>query len=217
MSCETPPSRPVLRVLLRQPPLLSYTRLRYIEDDEHEVVWVRLRPQKLPRKYACIVIACIYHPPKADNGSRKEYMITSLYSIVRCYPECGIILTGDFNQPRDSLLRVHYEYAPLVNMATRNGAILDKIWSNMSPVYAHPAVLSELGSSDHRMVLLVLSSYPTFGPAEITLSVFYGMASVLLLIVLLEHVLNHQSAGCRLGTLEDFVYGQTKMAPFRDS
>ena len=46
-------------------------------------------------------------------------------------------------------------------MATRNGAILDKIWSNMSPVYAHPAVLSELGSSDHRMVLLVPSSYPT--------------------------------------------------------
>ena len=51
--------------------------------------------------------------------------------------------------------------AQLVNLATRNCAILDKIWSNMSPVYAHPAVLSELGSSDHGMVLLVPSSYPT--------------------------------------------------------
>ena len=67
----------------------------------------------------------------------------------------------DFNQLRDSFLRVHYGYAQLVNVVTRNGAILDKIWSNMSPVYAHPAVLSELGSSDHRMVLLVPSSYPT--------------------------------------------------------
>ena len=131
------------------------------KDDEHDVLWVRIRPQKLPKQYSCIIIACIYHPPKADNGSMREYMTTSLDSILRCYPECGIILTGDFNQLRDSFLRVHYEYAQLVNVATRNGAILDKIWSIMSPVYAHPAVLSELGSFDHRMVLLVPSSYPT--------------------------------------------------------
>ena len=141
---------------------MVFTRLRYIEDDENEVLWVRLRPQKLPRKYPSIIIACIYHPPKADNGSMREYMITNLDSILRCYPECGIILTGDFNQLRDSFLLVHYGYVQLVNMATRNGAILDKIWSNMSPVYAHPAVLSEVGSSDHRMVLHVPSSYPTF-------------------------------------------------------
>ena len=63
-------------------------------------------------------------------------MITSLDTIVSCYPECGIILTGDLNQLRDSFLRVHYGYAQLVNVATRNGAILDKIWSYMSPLYA---------------------------------------------------------------------------------
>ena len=89
---------------------MVYTRLRYIEDDEQGVLWVRLRPQKLPRKYSCIIIACIYHPPKADNGSMREYRIISLDSNLRCYPECGIILTGDFNQLRDSFLRVHYEY-----------------------------------------------------------------------------------------------------------
>ena len=57
---------------------MVYTRLRHIEDDEHDVLWVRVRPQKLPRKYSCIIIACIYLPPKADNGSMREYMITSL-------------------------------------------------------------------------------------------------------------------------------------------
>ena len=115
-----------------------YTRLRYIEDDEHDVLCVRLSPQKLPRKYSCISIACIYHPHKADNGSMREYVITSLDSILRCYPECGIILIGDFNQLRDSFVCVHYGYAQLVNMATRNVAILYKIWSSMSPIYAHP-------------------------------------------------------------------------------
>ena len=56
-----------------------------------------------------------------------------------------------------------------MNIATRNGAILDKIWSNMSTAYAHPAVLSELGSSDHRVVLLVPSSYPTLDTGMIRL------------------------------------------------
>ena len=43
----------------------------------------------------------------------------------------------------------------LVKTATRNFAILDKMWSNMSPVYGFPSVIGELGTSDHKMVLLV--------------------------------------------------------------
>ena len=105
-------------------------------------------------------------------------MITSLDTIVSCYPECGIILTGDFNQLRDSFLRVHYGYAQLVNVATRNGAILDKIWSNMSPVYAHPAWFSELGTSDHMMVLLVPSSYPTLDTGMIQNRVIRRMGDI---------------------------------------
>ena len=57
-------------------------------------------------------------------------MITSLNSMLRCYLEFVIILTGDFNQLGDSFLRVHYGYAQLVNVVTRNGAMLDKILSN---------------------------------------------------------------------------------------
>ena len=57
-----------------------------LKEDEHEVLWVRIRPHKLPKQYSCIIIACIYHPPNADNGSMREYMTTSLDSILRCYP-----------------------------------------------------------------------------------------------------------------------------------
>ena len=39
-----------------------YDRLHDIEDDEHEVLWIRLKPKKLQIKYSCIIIACIYHP-----------------------------------------------------------------------------------------------------------------------------------------------------------
>ena len=60
----------------------------------------------------------------------------------------------DFNQLRDMFLRTQYGFAQLVNTATRNSAILDKLWTNMDPVYDTPAVLDTLGTSDHRMVLL---------------------------------------------------------------
>ena len=48
---------------------LVYDRLHDIVDVEPEVLWIRLKPKKLPRKYSCIIIECIYHPPCADNGS----------------------------------------------------------------------------------------------------------------------------------------------------
>ena len=133
---------------------VPYDRLLDIEDNEHEVMWIRLRLHKLPRRFASIVIACIYHPPNSDNSNMREYIIATLDGILRRHPDCGIILIGDFNQLRDMFLRTQYGFAQLVNTATRNSAILDKLWTNMEPVYDTPAVLDTLGTSDHRMVLL---------------------------------------------------------------
>ena len=84
----------------------------------------------------------------------REYIIATLDGILRRHPDCGIILIGDFNQLHDMFLRTQYGFAQLVNTATRNSAILDKLWTNMDPVYDTPAVLDTIGTSDHRMVLL---------------------------------------------------------------
>ena len=72
-----------------------------------------------------------------------------------------IILTGDFNQFQDKFLRSHYGYVQMVNNPTRNNAVLDKIWTNMAAVYEKPVVLSELGTSDHNMVLLSPACNPS--------------------------------------------------------
>ena len=127
---------------------VAYDRLVDIEDDVHEVMWIRMRLHKLPRKFSSIVIACIYHPLNSDNSSIREYLIATLDGILRCHPDCGIILTSDFNQLRDMFLRTQYGFAQ------RNSAILDKLWTNMDSVYDTPVVLDTLGRSDHRMVLL---------------------------------------------------------------
>ena len=47
------------------------------------------------------------------------------------------------------------------------------------------------------------------------LSVFWGTASVLLLIMLLGHVLNPNPPGAPWAPLRNFFYRQNKMAPFR--
>ena len=65
---------------------VAYDRLVDIEDDVHEVMWIRMRLHKLPRKFSSIVIACIYHPPNSDNSSMREYLIATLDGILRCHP-----------------------------------------------------------------------------------------------------------------------------------
>ena len=156
---------------------MVYTRLRYIEDDEHEVLWVRLRPQKLPRKYSCIIIACMYHPPKADNGSRREYMITSLDSLLRCYPECGIIVTGDFNQLRDSFL-----YACIMDM--RNWSTLPRVmvpfWTKYGPI--------------SRLYMLTLLCYPNWD--HLTTGWFYSSLQAIIHWTRHDSDQSNQTYGC---------------------
>ena len=51
-----------------------YDRLHDIEDDEHEVLWISLKPKK--------ILVYYYHPPGADNGWLREYLITSLDTVL---------------------------------------------------------------------------------------------------------------------------------------
>ena len=96
------------------------------------------------------------HLPSAQLGQQQYARVFNRHTRwhFEMPPDCGIILTGDFNQLHDMFLRTQYGFAQLVNTATRNSAILDKLWTNMDSVYDTPVVLDTLGRSDHRMVLL---------------------------------------------------------------
>ena len=84
----------------------------------------------------------------------REHIIKSIDAVIRKHPDCGIIITGDFNQLNDNFLKTHYRFVQIVNVGTRGNSVLDKIWTNMDNVYMSPVTLSELGTSDHNMVLL---------------------------------------------------------------
>ena len=45
--------------------------------------------------------------------------VTCVASVIRKHSECGVIITGDFNQMNDSFLETHYKFSQIVKVATR--------------------------------------------------------------------------------------------------
>ena len=108
---------------------IDYERLSDLEDNENEVIWVKLKPKRLPRYFSCIILANV------DNLAMRDYIVNCIDIMIRKHPDCGgVIIAGDFNQLRDNFFKSHYGFVQLVNKPTRNMAILDTILTNMESV-----------------------------------------------------------------------------------
>ena len=86
---------------------LMYKRLNDMEFHALEVLWIKVMPKEMPRKFSCILLACIYDTPKTDYLKIRDHLITSIDTVMRKHPECGVIITGNFNQ-RDNFMKTHY-------------------------------------------------------------------------------------------------------------
>ena len=117
---------------------LLYSRLIAYED----VIWIKVMPKRLPRTVSCILIACIYYTQQTDYLKMREHIITSIDAVIRKHPDCGLIVTGDFNQLNDNFVKTHYRFVQIVNVGTRGNAVLDKSWTNMDKLYMSPIALS---------------------------------------------------------------------------
>ena len=69
-----------------------------LHDDDYEILWLLLRPKRLPRGFSNIVVAVIYHLPTADNTTMRDHLKNSLECVEVDYLHCAIILGGDFNK-----------------------------------------------------------------------------------------------------------------------
>ena len=79
-----------------------YKRLSNLDEKELEVIWLKIMPKKLPRKFSCILIACIYFTQMTEYAKMRDHLITCVDGVIRKHPECGVIITGDFNQMNGS-------------------------------------------------------------------------------------------------------------------
>ena len=124
-----------------------------------EVLWLLYRRPLMPREISHILIGAVYHPPNGCVGPMLNHLISSMDAISRLHPSLGIILLGDFNHLPDNQLRL-YPLKQLVSSPTRQSAILDKIYTNISSWFQTATILPAVSGSDHDSVLLAPSLTP---------------------------------------------------------
>ena len=82
----------------------GFSKYRVIQElqccEEHEILWVHLRPTRLPRGYSCLVMAIVYHPDTsaANNDNIRDHLFSSLTLAESMYPNCAFMVCGDFNR-----------------------------------------------------------------------------------------------------------------------
>ena len=69
------------------------------------------------------------------------------------YPNCGILVTDDFNRLDISGLLRHFRLKQIVKVHTRKDATLDLILTNMHEYYSPPQPFAPFGLSDHNVVV----------------------------------------------------------------
>jgi len=93
-----------------------------------------------------------------------SHILSCLDTIMRDYPQAGVVVLGDFNHLRDTAdICYSYPLKQVVKVPTRKAAVLEKIYTNIDDWYDVPAVLPNIGRSDHHAIVngstLCLSSH----------------------------------------------------------
>ena len=112
-----------------------------LNHSDHEVLWANLRPKRLPRGISNIIVAVIYQPPTANDATMKDYIISSLEILEIKFPNCAIVLAGDFNKTLLPLLQFAvkvFQLKPVVDFPTRGDRILDQIFTNFTEYFSSP-------------------------------------------------------------------------------
>ena len=73
---------------------INYKRLVDMEDAELEVIWFKIMPKKMPRKFTCILLACIYFTQQTVLLQMRDHIVTCVDTVIRSHPECGVIITS---------------------------------------------------------------------------------------------------------------------------
>ena len=100
-------------------------------DVTFEVLWLTLRPPRLPRGIANVILGIVYHPPGTDCLSMIQYLYESLTLIESEFPNNGTILLGDFNKLKVSRIQNAFKLKHAVKFPTRGRNILDLILTDL--------------------------------------------------------------------------------------
>ena len=109
---------------------ISFSIVEDLADESLEVLWLNIRPHRLPRGVNNIIVGVIYHPPLASNSEMLVYLMKCLSVIESRHSNCGIILLGDINKLDTAKLKSNFDLKQTVYFPTRGRNTLDQILTN---------------------------------------------------------------------------------------
>ncbi|CAH1255574.1 Hypp1563 [Branchiostoma lanceolatum] len=139
---------------------VPHSRLADLEDDSFECLWLRIRPDRLPRGVNNLITGVLYNPPPGTPRHKPDrevisYLCQSVQSAEAKYPLSGVILMGDTNQLKYKPLCTRCGLKQVVKLPTRGQNQLDSIFTNLTKFYKEqPQHYPPLGQSDHQLLIL---------------------------------------------------------------
>ena len=128
---------------------ICFKILSVIMDDKFEVLWVQIWLSRLPRGIQSIVVGTVYHPPSSSDPVILAYLQESMSKVEARYPNCGVILVGDFNKLDMTRIKNAYGVKQVVPFPTRGNSKLDLVFTNLSAFYDVTIKRPPFGLSDH--------------------------------------------------------------------
>ena len=99
-----------------------------------------------------MTVVVLYHPPGADDNFICEDLFNSLATTESTYPNCALIIAGDFNRLDITWLKRHFQLKQIMKTPTRKDAILDLVLTNLYDHYDKPQTFPPFGLSDHNTI-----------------------------------------------------------------
>jgi hypothetical protein len=126
-----------------------------LESPDLECLWLWLRSYRLPRPLSGIALCAVYNAPGKpieDQNNLCDHIVKTSDFVRNQYPDCALIILGDFNQLDVSHITSDLDLIQVVNSSTRGVNTLDLIICNTYNLYENPAILAPLGTSDDNIV-----------------------------------------------------------------
>ena len=119
--------------------------------NDHEVLWVKLRPKRLPRGFSSLIAGVVYHShwTATYNNCIRDHLFQSLLLAESRFRNCALIVAGDFNRLDVKSIQRHFRLKQIVKKPTRKNAILDLVLTHMHGFYADPQHFPPFELSDH--------------------------------------------------------------------
>ena len=126
-----------------------------ILDKKFEILWLQIRPSRLPRGMSGIIISNVYHS-QTNKGATDTDILNYLYepmpTIEARIPNIGVLIVGDFNRLNICKFKNAFQLTQIVNFFTRGNRMLDLILTNMKCYFKDSIKRPGFGLSDHATI-----------------------------------------------------------------